>query len=72
MITLKRTLMDSRFHESNYSVGNICYGSANRFGDISGRPEYYLYPWTGQALKLAWCDCVLGVKRRKAIASARL
>jgi hypothetical protein len=62
MIRFKTNVMDSRFHENNRSVGYICYGSANKFGDISKRPEYYLYAWTGQALKLAWCDCALGLK----------
>ncbi|MGI5898997.1 MAG: hypothetical protein ACOX8S_03630 [Christensenellales bacterium] len=65
MIEFKKNVMDHRFHEGNHSLGYICYGASNKFGDISGRPEYYLYAWTGQALKLAWCDCLLGIKHKE-------
>jgi len=65
MIAYKKNVLDHRFHEGPRSTGYICYGASNSFGDISGRPEYYLYAWTGQALKLAWCDCVLGLKDRE-------
>lgn len=61
MVAFKKNVLDHRFHENARSVGYICYGASNSFGDVSGRPEYYLYAWTGQALKLAWCDCVLGL-----------
>lgn len=61
MVQFKKQVLDSRFYEDNRAVGYICYGDANRFGDISGRPKYFLYAWTGQSLKLAWCDCVLGL-----------
>lgn len=62
MVQFKKQVLDSRFYEDNRAVGYICYGDANKFGDISGRPKYFLYSWTGQSIKLAWCDCVLGLK----------
>ena len=60
IIQLKKHVLDSRFHEDDSCCGYLTFGAANSFGNISGRPEYFLYGWTGQSLKLAWCDCALG------------
>lgn len=62
MIEYKKNVMDSRYYEDEDCCGYICFGKANTFGNVSGRPEYFLYGWTGQAIKLAWCDFLLGVK----------
>jgi hypothetical protein len=39
-----------------------------KFSDIPGngprKPRHFLYGWTGQALKLAWCDAQLGFDTR--------
>ena len=52
----KSMVADSRFLETENAAGYRCFGDANSFGNISGRPEYFLYAWTGQALKIAWSD----------------
>jgi hypothetical protein len=61
LIELKKNCLDSRFREDGKSAGYSCFGSANACGNVSKRPEYYLYAWTGEALKLAWCDAYLGL-----------
>lgn len=65
MIEYKKNVTDSRYKKTDNSTGYLCFGSANSFGDISGRPEYYLYAWTGQALKIAWCEIKLGLDSDK-------
>ena len=62
MIEYKKQVLDTRFYEDEHCCGYLTFGAANHFGNISRRPEYFLYAWTGQALKLAWCDAVLGLK----------
>ncbi|MEG2350734.1 MAG: hypothetical protein RSB57_09535, partial [Hungatella sp.] len=61
MIHYKKQVLDSRFYQNEICMGYQTFGSANAFGNISGRPEYFLYGWTGQALKLSWCECILGL-----------
>lgn len=63
MIEYKKNVMDSRYYEDEDCCGYLCFGKANSFGNVSGRPEYFLYGWTGQAIKLAWCDCLLGIRQ---------
>lgn len=63
MIEYKKNVMDSRYYEDEDCCGYITFGKANSFGSASGRPEYFLYGWTGQAIKLAWCDVMLGIKQ---------
>lgn len=65
MIQFKKQVLDSRYYEKDGVCGYLTFGSANAFGNLSGRPEYFLYGWTGQALKLAWCDCLLGLTSRE-------
>lgn len=60
-VEYKKNVLDSRFFQDADCCGYLTFGSANKFGNISGRPEYFLYGWTGQAVKLAWCDMVLGI-----------
>lgn len=62
MIDYKLHVADSRFCRKGEACGYLTFGSANHFGNISGRPDYFLYGWTGQTLKLAWCECLYGLK----------
>lgn len=62
MIAYKKAVLDTRYYKNEYCEGYQTFGTANEFGNISGRPEYFLYGWTGQAMKLSWCDCMLGIK----------
>lgn len=61
MAQYKKNVLDSRYYKDDDCCGYQTFGSANAFGNVSGRPEYFLYGWTGQCVKLAWCDCVLGL-----------
>lgn len=65
MIAYKRAVLDSRYYETETCAGYLTFGSCNSFGNISGRPEYFLYGWTGQAIRLAWCDCMLGLRTKE-------
>ena len=62
MIDYKKRVLDSRFFKNEKCAGYLTFGACNPFGNISGRPEYFLYGWTGQAIRLAWCSCMLGLK----------
>jgi hypothetical protein len=62
LIRLKHNCLVSRWHQDGEAAGYLCFGSANSFGNISGRPDYFLYAWTGECLKLAWCDIVYGLR----------
>jgi hypothetical protein len=62
MIAYKKNVLDTRYCKKGDACGYKTFGDANDFGNMSGRPEYFLYGWTGQTLKLAWCDCVLGLQ----------
>ncbi len=64
MVAYKKNVMDSRYYEDERCCGYLTFGKANAFGNVSGRPEYFLYGWTGQAIKLAWCDLLIGVKEK--------
>lgn len=61
IIDYKQNVLDSRFYQQGAASGYLTFGAANEFGNISGRPDYFLYGWTGQNLKLAWCDCYQGI-----------
>jgi len=61
MVEYKKLVLDSRYVDHGDSNGYLCFGTANTFGNLSKRPEYHLYAWTGQALKLAWGECKLGL-----------
>lgn len=64
MVAYKTNVMDTRYYKEGEVCGYKTFGDANEFGNISGRPDYFLYGWTGQAIKLAWSDCVLGLKTK--------
>ena len=61
MAEYKKKVLDSRYYKDDNCCGYLTFGAANSFRNVSGRPEYFLYGWTGQTIKLAWCDCVLGL-----------
>ncbi|WP_171074317.1 hypothetical protein, partial [Nonomuraea basaltis] len=52
IVRLKTTAMDARWAGDGY----LAYA-----GTRHGRPRSYLYGWTGQCLKLARCDALLGL-----------
>jgi hypothetical protein len=60
LTVLKHNCLLSRWHQNGEAAGYLTIGSANSFGNHSGRPEYYLYAWTGECIKLAWCDISWG------------
>ncbi len=62
VIDYKKNVLDSRFYQDDKSIGYLTFGAANEFGNVSARPEYFLYGWTGQCIKLAWCEIMLGLK----------
>lgn len=66
MIRYKLNVADSRFFRDGEACGYLTFGSANSFGNLSGRPDYFLYGWTGQTIKIAWCECMYGLERRDA------
>lgn len=63
MIEYKKSVVDSRYRHESYCSGYSCFGSANDFDNFSDRPDYFLYAWTGQALKIAWSEIKLGIDR---------
>lgn len=65
MIAYKKNVLDTRYYKDADCCGYQTFGAANHFGNISRRPEYFLYGWTGQSVKLAWCECVLGLKNKE-------
>lgn len=65
VVYMKSNCLDSRYYCDEHSSGYLTFGAANSFGNKSRRPDYYLYGWTGQALKLAWCDIKLGLRNNE-------
>ena len=65
MIGYKRRVLDSRYYEGGGRNGYLTFGASNGFGNISRRPEFFLYGWTGQSIRLAWCDIVLGLQNHE-------
>ncbi|MDR3166722.1 MAG: hypothetical protein LBT93_02165 [Treponema sp.] len=61
---LKHNCLISRWFQEGEAAGYLTFGSANEFGNISGRPDYYLYGWTGECIKLAWCDIAWGFRKK--------
>ncbi|WP_327636641.1 hypothetical protein OHB24_42435 [Kribbella sp. NBC_00482] len=62
LITLKTVALDNRWYQSGTVAGYT------KFSDIPGngprKLRHFLYGWTGQALKLAWCDAQVGFNTR--------
>ncbi|WP_325176591.1 hypothetical protein [Paenibacillus alkalitolerans] len=60
MIRLKTSAMDDRWREAAGAAGYVKFNDSNAFGNVSRHPPHFLYGWTGQCMKLAWCDGKLG------------
>lgn len=60
LIRLKTAALDDRWRETDRSAGYVKFNDRNSFGLASGHGLQYMYGWTGQCLKLAWCDAFLG------------
>jgi len=62
LIRLKTVALDNRWYQSGTVAGYT------KFSDIPGngprKTRHFMYGWTGQALKLAWCDAQLGFNTR--------
>lgn len=63
MVDYKKNVLDSRYYKDDDCCGYMTFGAANSFGNVSGRPEYFLYGWTGQTIKLAWCEMALAFEK---------
>ncbi|MGG4035976.1 hypothetical protein ABEV74_20000 [Paenibacillus cisolokensis] len=60
IVRLKTNALDDRWREENGAAGYVKFNDSNDFGKVSRQPFHFLYGWTGQCLKLAWCDAKLG------------
>ncbi|MBW7460704.1 hypothetical protein K0U00_42230, partial [Paenibacillus sepulcri] len=60
IIRLKTNALDDRWRSSEGAAGYIKFNDSNDFGKVNRHPLHFLYGWTGQCLKLAWCDAKLG------------
>ncbi|GAB2607573.1 hypothetical protein [Kribbella endophytica] len=58
LVTLKTQAMDSRWLQAGPVAGYTKFSEVE--GNGPDKPQHFLYGWTGQALKLAWCDAKLG------------
>ncbi|MCY9656706.1 hypothetical protein P5G65_10645 [Paenibacillus chondroitinus] len=64
MIRLKTNAMDDRYRSGEQgAAGYIKFTDSN--GTVPKHPLHYMYGWTGQCLKLAWCDAKLGIENRQ-------
>ncbi|NGN67723.1 hypothetical protein G5C51_27965 [Streptomyces sp. A7024] len=55
IIELKTAALDRRWHEHGATAGYLKFTGP-------GHEPGFMYGWTGQALKLAWCDARLGLR----------
>jgi hypothetical protein len=61
IIRLKMNALDDRWRTNEQgAAGYVKFSDSNAFGNASKHPLHYMYGWTGQCLKLAWCDAVQG------------
>jgi hypothetical protein len=58
VITRKTEALDGRWYCDQAVAGYTKFSDAPGNGPVKAR--HFLYGWTGQALKLAWCDARLG------------
>lgn len=66
IVRLKSAAMDDRWREAGAAAGYVKFNDTNDFGLVSKKHGlHYMYGWTGQCLKLAWCDAVLGFEERE-------
>lgn len=63
IIRLKTAALDDRWRESDRAAGYVKFSDSNEFGLVSKHGLHYMYGWTGQCLKLAWCDAAIGFER---------
>ncbi|OGV77845.1 MAG: hypothetical protein A3K19_18655 [Lentisphaerae bacterium RIFOXYB12_FULL_65_16] len=61
VIELKTHALWNRWHEDAHGCGFICVLP----GSIYKSPPYYLFGWTGQSLKLAWCGAKMGFSENR-------
>lgn len=59
MVRYKTSALDSRWHAGPDGVAGYTKFSAVE-GNGPRKPAHFLYGWTGQCLRLAWCDARLG------------
>ena len=57
VIELKANALCNRWHSDANSSGFLCVLP----GSVYHQPPYYLFGWTGQNLRLAWCSAKLGI-----------
>ncbi|HUU27439.1 MAG TPA: hypothetical protein VM123_06475 [archaeon] len=62
VIELKANALDSRWRSDAKSCGFLCVVPGSP-GNVFKRPPYFLFGWTGQNLKLAWCSAKLGLEQ---------
>jgi hypothetical protein len=58
IIRYKTAALDSRWYASDGVGGYTKFSVAE--GNGPDKPPHFLYGWTGQCLKLAWCDARIG------------
>ena len=58
VIDLKVNALNNRWHEDEHACGYLCALPDS----IYKRPPYFLFGWTGQDLRLAWCSAVHGLR----------
>jgi hypothetical protein len=62
VIELKSNALEQRWHEDGEIGGFLC-----RPRNLIQRPPYFLYGWTGQSIRLAWCTATLGFRNKNEV-----
>ena len=65
-VMLKKNAMLSRWREGEVN-GFLLVPETEKEGNVYNRPPSFLFGWTGQSLRLAWCAISLGIKEKKGI-----
>lgn len=63
IIHYKSNALDDRWRDTDGVAGYVKFNDSNPFGTADKKPLGFLYGWTGQCLRLGWCDATLGVER---------
>ena len=63
IVARKTKALDSRWFQAGTVAGHTKFSAVA--GNGPDKPRHFLYGWTGQALKLAWCDARLGFGRHQ-------
>ncbi len=61
IIGYKRAALDDRWTVAGAAAGYVKFNAGNAFGASDKRSPHLMYGWTGQCLKLAWCDAAIGL-----------